>query len=156
MLFPNELINLHKDREKTITDTWIAKKGIEVTIKPVKIFDNGAEISHDLDPFGVGVNTVGYEEGSIGEYENEIIRKIVFVNEQFQFSPISHDMMLEDILGSDESSNMNEVFCFIEGDLVPKYSELTFTYFGSMVMRIEEITKKRPLSDIHKYKLVRC
>lgn len=153
---PSELINIHKDREKTITDTWIDKKGMEATIRPVKLLDGANEIQHDLDPFGVDVNSVGYEEGSITQYDNEITRKIVFINEQFQFTPISHDMMIEDIAGDNESSNLNEVYCFIQGSLIPKYSIVTLKYFGSITMKIEEIAKKRPLSDIHRYRLVRC
>lgn len=155
-MFPSELISLHKDREKLIADTWIDKKGIDVTVKPVKLFDNGTKVMHDLDPFAIDVNSIGYQEGSITQYDAEFSTKVVFINEQFQFSPISHDMMFEDIAGDAESSNFNEVYCFIQGALVPKYSIIAFTDFGSMTMRIEDIMKKRPLSDIHRYRLVRC
>lgn len=156
MLFPSELITLQIEREKLITDTWIEAKGLEVKIKPVMLTENGIEVQHDLDPFVVDVKRVGYQEGSVGKYDLEYKTKAVFINEHFQFQPISHDIMLEDMNETDKSSNFNEVYCFIQGNIVPKYSIITFEVFGNIAMRIEEVTKKRPLSDIHKYRLVRC
>lgn len=153
---PSELNTLYKDREKIITDKWIETKGISVKIKPVLIEDNGVIVRHDLDPFAVDVNSLGYEEGSITQYGLEYTTKAVFVNENFQFTAISHDIMIEDLKNQSESSNFNEVYCFVQGGIVPKYSILTFLEHINIQMKIEEISKKRPLSDIHKYRLVRC
>jgi len=155
-MFPNELIDLHKSREKEILDKWIETKGIDAIVKPVKVEDNGAIIAHDLDPFNIEIGTVGYEDGSIMEYDNEYKAKLIIANEQFQFLNVSFDIMVEEYFNDSDSSNMNELYCFIEGGIVPKSSIISFENFDNISMRVESIMKKRPLSDIYRYRLVRC
>lgn len=153
MSFPSELILLHKTREKEILDNWLDVKGLDISIKPV-VVDSASP--HDLDPFNIDIQQIGYEEGSITNYGVDFKAKAVLMNEQFQFSEISYDILVEEINGSDDSSNFNEIYCFISGDIIPKYSILTFDNFPAINLRIDKIAKKRPLSDIYRYKLVRC
>ncbi len=155
-MFPSELIALHTQREKQILDTWLTTRGLDVVVKPVKMTDGVNNVVHDLDPFNIDVNRIGYEEGSITQYELEFDQKAVFVNEQFQFNDISFDIFMEESTSSADSSNFNEVYCFIGGEIVPKYSIITFKNFPSVSLRVDEISKKRPLSDVYRYKLVRC
>ena len=156
MQFQSELIDLHKDREKEMLDTWLVSKGLDVSIKPVSVVVGVDKVSHDLDPFNIDIKRVGYENGSLSNYEADYLQKAIFINEQFQFTPISYDIMTEEIGDSNDSSNINEVFCFIGGVIVPKYSIITFKDFPNINLRVEEVAKKRPLSDVYRYKLVRC
>ena len=156
MQFTGELIDLHKDREKEILDAWLYSKGLDITVKPVSVIIGADKVSHDQDPFDIEIRRVGYENGSISDYDTDYPQKAVFVNEQFQFTPISYDILLEEIGDNNDSSNFNEVYCFIGGQIVPNYSIITFKDFPSVSLRVEEVAKKRPLSDIYRYKLVRC
>ena len=156
MQFQSELIDLHKDREKEILDTWLNSKGLDITIKPVSVLVGADKVSHDLDPFNIDIKRVGYENGAVSDYGTDYQQKAIFINEQFQFSLISYDILIDEIEDVSDSSNISEVFCFIGGVIVPKYSIITFKDFQNINLRVEEIAKKRPLSDVYRYKLVRC
>jgi len=156
MSFDQDLISIQRNREKLIHDTWIDTKGITVSIKPVKLLDNGEEVKHDLDPFDIDVKSVGYEDGSIKEYNIPYNSKAIFINADYQFQIVSYEIMLDALLGNENSSNFNSIWCLIKGAFVPKYSILTFAEFQNIKMRVEQVTKKRPISNIYKYKLVRC
>ena len=173
MLFPNELIALHEEREKLILDTWLNTKGFNIEVKPVLISDGTELVEHDLDPFDIDINRIGYDQGSVSEFGDIYEQRAVLINEQFQFHDISYSILVEEISDLNNSSNMGEVYCFIGGDIVPKYSIVTLykdevepypndgSYPTSVLpsigisFRVEEVAKKRPLSNIYRYKLVR-
>ncbi|NOR58761.1 MAG: hypothetical protein GQ474_09595 [Sulfurimonas sp.] len=154
-MFPSEIIELNKAREKQVLDTWLNKRGITVTIKPIVMQIAGKDVHQDLDPFHVDVDRVGYEEGDMHHFGIEYTTQAIMVKQDGTFMPLSFNMILEEVNSTAESTNFFELYCFIGGDIIPKYSQVTFTDFSAVSMRIEEVSKNRPLSDIYQYKLAR-
>ncbi|WP_294959200.1 hypothetical protein [Sulfurovum sp.] len=158
-MFPSELVTLYANEEKLILDTWLGGTGITVEVKPIMIKDGAKQVIHDLDPFDIKINRIGYEQGSIKEYGPVYSARSIIINEQFQFLNISYDILLEEMEAGSPSQNQNEVYCFISGEIVPKYSIVTFfkdVPTEGISFRVEEVQRKRPLSNVLKYRLVRC
>ena len=146
---------MHKKKEKIIHDTWVMGCGIKIKVLPVQTTDNGAILTYDNDPMQIDVNYLSYDEGTIKGYGEQIERYAILLDEQYEQTPISHEIMLQEQNGDTDIQNHNEIYCYINGGIIPKYSLIEFSMYGDIKMRVEEITKKRPQTDIRVYRLTR-
>ena len=155
-MFPNELVELHQAREKEIHDTWVIGCGLEILVSKVKIRDaDGETIQQDNDPTGIPISYVDYKELDPKQYMDEDKRYMIVVNTEFVDSTISFENMLREDRGEADVSTMNDIYAYVSGDMLTDRSIIKLEKYPSVMYEVEEVMKKRPLSSVRRYKLVR-
>ncbi|MGW8169635.1 MAG: hypothetical protein ACWGHH_06490 [Sulfurovaceae bacterium] len=150
-MLPSQLLETYNQREKLIIDTYIRTKGIDVSVKAVSIDETNPYDGMFNDPLNINVQSIDYGTGTIRDFKAEEDRKVVFLNSSFQPIEISMDMFLDD-----KSSNINELYCYIDGTPIPKASIIKLkSPYENMQFRVEELMLKRPMSNVIRYRLTR-
>lgn len=156
-MFDNSLLQMHKDKEKLIHDTWVEGCGINILVSPVKLLgDDNKRIMHDADPFGIEADYVGYDDGVITEYGNNYNTYAIFTDADYEPISVSDEIAIDEQGLEADVQNHNSVHGYISGVFVPKGSLIQFDQYQSIKMRVNNVRKKRPQSDIYLYELGRA
>lgn len=155
-----EVLDLLKAKEKEIFDVWLDKKGIAITVEPVKLVDAQNQLLQlDNDPFNTtSVKNISIEQETIitNDYGASYPSKVIIDSGGIEPIDFSLEMMVTETIGVEElDNNFNNVRAHIGGVLVPKGSIITFTDYPNIKLFVRQIQKRRPISDIFIYTLSR-
>ena len=152
----SELISLYQAKEKEIHDKWVTTKGFLISVTPVSIVDGqGKLVQHDLDPFNIDVGVLNHQVGTIKSYDNSYDAHIVLVNTEFEYIPLSTEILINKLNSTKSKNTLSGVFAWINGKPIPQKSKISFKELEGMEFEIKEVMIRRGFTDVFKYSLVR-
>ncbi|HIP20316.1 MAG TPA: hypothetical protein EYG70_04250 [Sulfurimonas sp.] len=136
------LLDKFNDKEYKLLNTHINKKGSEVNIEIAS--------KEKTDMSGIDNNMFASATyGSSFLEREEENRKIIFINDSFEFKEINIMALL------DKSNSFNSIYSLITGSVIPKNSVITFIEFPEIKLIVDKIESLRPSTTTYKYLLSR-
>lgn len=160
-----ELIIKQNNREKELLDTFIAKRGLSVLVKPPTLLENGVPAHTAFDDFEIDIPRVSLASEHINtesyDVANEFNTQLTLESESFgEPKPVTTNELMSYLMGdktdTDTANNFSVLFAYVKADIIlPNGTIIELEDFENMTFIVESVTKKKQLSKIFRYKLGR-